>query len=344
MTLIKKPSEINKDIKLKILVYGEPGTGKTTLALSSPNPLLIDFDNGLHRVSKQYQTDSVQVESYQNLLDILTKEDISDYKTIVIDTLGKMVDRIGDWLALSNPKVKQSDGQLSMKGWGNVKAEFQRLLKLLDNKNKSVVFVAHAREEKDGDLTKQRPDVSGSSGKDIVKELDCMGFVSMVGNKRTIDLMPNEKYYAKKQERDNEISQEYNNLISAIDESIEKLENVEQVNEYYSNQYQKKENVWSSHIHEKHKLSEKVKELDLVFNKKDKIFEVKEQKKNVAEQEDVAESLTWADVADFYKLKTGNCARIKPVDWVYEWAAKQKEIKVIDDSSLVFKKERKTND
>ena len=39
MTLIKKPSEINKDIKLKILVYGEPGTGKTTLALSSPNPL-----------------------------------------------------------------------------------------------------------------------------------------------------------------------------------------------------------------------------------------------------------------------------------------------------------------
>ena len=58
-----------------------------------------------------------------------------------------MVDRIGDWLALSNPKVKQSDGQLSMKGWGNVKAEFQRLLKLLDNKNKSVIFVAHAREE-----------------------------------------------------------------------------------------------------------------------------------------------------------------------------------------------------
>lgn len=315
MTLIKKPSEINRDIKLKILVYGEPGTGKTTLALSSPNPLLIDFDNGLHRVSKQHQTDSVQVESYQNLLDILTKEDISDYKTIVIDTLGKMVDRIGDWLALSNPKVKQSDGQLSMKGWGNVKAEFQKLLKLLDSKNKSVIFVAHAREEKDGDLTKQRPDVSGSSGKDIVKELDCMGFVSMVGNKRTIDLMPNEKYYAKnslglesflefkpivsknnfltkdifeayakKQERDNEISQEYNNLISAIDESIDKLENVEQVNEYYSNQYQKKENVWSSHIHEKHKLSEKVKELDLVFNKKEKIFEAKEEKKEIKEE------------------------------------------------------------
>ena len=169
MTLIKKPSELNNEPKLKGLIYGEPGLGKTSLALSSPSPLLIDFDNGLRRVDKQYQTDSVQIESYQNLLDILEKEDLSPYKTIVIDTLGKMIDRISDWLASSNPKVKQADGQLSMKGWGSVKLEFQRLLKLLDSKNKSVIFVAHNKEEKDGENTKQRPDIAGSSGKDIVK-------------------------------------------------------------------------------------------------------------------------------------------------------------------------------
>ena len=101
-------------------------------------------------------------------LDILEKEDISNYETIVIDTLGKMVDRIGDWLAISNPKVKQADGQLAMKGWGNIKAEFQRLLKVLESKNKSVIFIAHEKEEKNGDETKKRPDVAGSSGKDIV--------------------------------------------------------------------------------------------------------------------------------------------------------------------------------
>jgi GTPase SAR1 family protein len=136
MTLIKKPNELTQlKIKLKGLIYGQPGVGKTSLALSAPKPLLIDFDNGLRRVEKQYQTDSVQVESYQDLLDILTKEDISAYETVVIDTLGKVIDRMGDWLAFSNPKLKQFDGQLSQKGWGSIKGEFQRLLKLLEGKN-----------------------------------------------------------------------------------------------------------------------------------------------------------------------------------------------------------------
>ena len=74
MTLIKKPNELTQTkIKLKGLIYGEPGIGKTSVALSAPKPLLIDFDNGLRRVAKQYQTDSVQIESYQNLLDIFGK-------------------------------------------------------------------------------------------------------------------------------------------------------------------------------------------------------------------------------------------------------------------------------
>lgn len=311
MSLIKKPNELTQiKIKLKGLVYGQPGVGKTSLALSAPKPLLIDFDNGLRRVAKQYQTDSVQIESYQNLLDILTKEDISAYETIIIDTLGKMIDRIGDWLAESNPKVKQADGQLSMKGWGNVKNEFQRLLKLLESKNKSAIFIAHEKEEKVGDDVIKRPDVAGSSGKDIIKELDFMGYMSMKGGKRTIDLAPNEAYYAKnslglnsfleykpltgvnnflseaifdayeeKMKQDEGLRKIYDELIKNIEEQIQEIKDVNELNEYYSNIYNKHNKLWSSYLVEQNLLKTKVDQLKVEFNKDAKEFTNKEEVK-----------------------------------------------------------------
>lgn len=312
MSLIKKPNELAQTkIKLKGLIYGQPGIGKTSLSLSSPKPLLIDFDNGLRRVDKQYQTDSVQIESYQDLLNILTKENIDNYETIIIDTLGKMIDRIGDWLAESNPKVKQGDGQLSMKGWGNVKFEFQRLLKLLDTQNKSVIFVAHEKEEKVNEEVMKRPDVAGSSGKDIVKELDFMGYMSIKNGKRTIDLAPNEAYYAKnslglnsfleykqlsgkndfltkaifetykeKLERDDELSEKFNSLISLIDSRISNLEELEQVNDYFTNEYLKLEKIWSSDLYEREALKKRVEFLGFEFDVKTKTFKEKVSKNN----------------------------------------------------------------
>ena len=34
MGLIKKPNELNVNVRIKMLVYGQPGSGKTTMALS----------------------------------------------------------------------------------------------------------------------------------------------------------------------------------------------------------------------------------------------------------------------------------------------------------------------
>jgi len=307
MTLIKKPSELKSDnIILKGLIYGQPGIGKTAIALSSPNPLLIDFDSGLRRVDAQYQKDSVQPESYKDLLDVLQSDDIKHYDTIVIDTLGKMIDRIGDYIAGTNPKMKQGDGQLSMKGWGMIKIEFQNLLKLLDSKRKSVIFIAHEKEDKEGDKITKRPDVSGSSGKDVVKELDFMGYMSIQGNKRTIDLTPNEAFYAKNslglngyleypvlkgvndfltknvfhkyQEKIKEnavLREQYNDLINIINIRMKELQTVDALNHYYLNDYQKLQVIWSSAEYEKQKLLEIAKALNAVFNKDAKVFEIK---------------------------------------------------------------------
>ena len=51
MSLIKKPSELAIPSTVKMMIYGQAGMGKSTLALSAPKPLLLDFDNGVKRIN-----------------------------------------------------------------------------------------------------------------------------------------------------------------------------------------------------------------------------------------------------------------------------------------------------
>ena len=196
MSLIKRKEEL--PIKETVLgaIYGIPGGGKTTVALSMPKPLLLDTDRGLYRVQPEYRTDSVPVEKYQDILDVLN-EDLSGYKTIVVDTLGKLVDLISDKVCAENPKFVQPDGTMSLRAWGLIKIEFKNLIKAIEKLNKNFILVAHEKEVMEGDSRIIRPDVSGSAAKDIIKELDFLGYMEVVGKKRSISFTPSSKFYAK---------------------------------------------------------------------------------------------------------------------------------------------------
>ena len=93
MTLIRKPQQLEVPQKIKVLIYGQAGMGKTTLALSAPKPLLLDFDGGVHRVNYGHQTDTVQIHQWNEAKEVI-QEDLSAYETIVVDTIGKMMDYI----------------------------------------------------------------------------------------------------------------------------------------------------------------------------------------------------------------------------------------------------------
>lgn len=47
MGLIKKSNELVIPSTVKMMIFGSPGMGKTTVALSALKPLLLDFDNGV---------------------------------------------------------------------------------------------------------------------------------------------------------------------------------------------------------------------------------------------------------------------------------------------------------
>jgi phage nucleotide-binding protein len=198
MSLFKNPNELEINSTIKMLVYGQPGIGKTTIALSSPNPVLFDFDGGVSRINKAHQCPTLQVESWEQVLDALAElEQGNDFKTIVVDTAGKMLDFMSDYIMRNDPKMKMRDGSLALKGYGQRKVMFVNLLKRVSMMGKNIVFVAHEREDKDGESRIVRPDMSGSSLGDLLKELDLVGYMQAYGKDRTICWSPQERFYAK---------------------------------------------------------------------------------------------------------------------------------------------------
>jgi hypothetical protein len=299
--LLTKPNELTMKETYAGLIYGQPGVGKSTLALSSVNPVCIDVDRGMYRVEKRYQVPSLQVESYQQVLDLLNSSELDGFDTIVIDTLGKLIDCMGVYVTKHNPKYRQSNGQLTQ-GWGQIKIEFHALIKLINGKSKSVIFVAHESEEKEGDITKKRPDVSGSARKDIVKELDFMGYMEMSGNKRTISFSPSSAYYAKnsmgldavieipgiqtsnsfirdvvvsairnRREQDKAQAGPYDEVIKQIDSIVNAAKDVPAINKAYG-KLTALDHIWDSKLYARAKISEVAKTLNAAWDKAAKRF------------------------------------------------------------------------
>ena len=187
MSLIKKSNELTIPSTVKMMIYGQAGMGKTTLALSAPRPLLLDFDGGVKRVNMAHLdgVDIVQVTSWQDVQQVL-QENLSAYQTIVVDTIGKMMDFIITY--------KCGTRQPQIRDWGGINAEFSWMTRTLSSLNKNVVFVAHRDTRKEGDDTVFIPALREKSYNSIVTELDLLGYLEMKNKngvqRRTITFDP----------------------------------------------------------------------------------------------------------------------------------------------------------
>lgn len=311
MSLFKKPNELETNSTIKMLVYGQPGMGKSTLALSAPDPVMFDFDGGVNRVNKAFQCPTLQVKNWEQVLDALEelKGGEISFKTIVIDTAGKMLDFMSDYIIRNDSKMKMRDGSLALKGYGARKVMFIEFLKRVTLMGKNIVFVAHEKEDKDGDTRIVRPDMGGSSLGDLLKELDLVGYMQAIGEERAIYWSPQEKFYAKNTcnlpmyqkiptivnakaevigqncflanvfsnynkylEQQAQIGNDYTDLMEQIKSDIDSITDVDTANKAVE-RIIAYTHIWDSKVRANKMISEKCNEIGLSFNKATKKYE-----------------------------------------------------------------------
>ena len=182
------------------IIYGSPGIGKTTLALSAPKPILIDFDNGVSRVAARHRTPTIVCKTYEEVLDDVRSPELKEFETVVIDTGGSFVTYLKDWAYRTKSDAKTKTGQFNgLKGFGYVKSEFQAFTDMIKTvMNKNVIYVFHSVEEKDKDGNpQQRLMCEGAARNTVWNGCDFGGYVQMLGTKRTICFSPEQEFFAK---------------------------------------------------------------------------------------------------------------------------------------------------
>lgn len=193
MLKITKADDAIEVKQVTLLVFGQPGVWKTSLAFTAERPLLLDFDNGAYR--SEYRKDSVQVRTWEDIIG-LTAEDLAPYTTVAVDTVGRLLDALSVYLIEQNPKWDYN-GALTLQGYGQLKATYAGWLKTLLGYGKDVVLIAHDREDKDGDTLIVRPDIQGGSYGEVFKRADGIAYMYRGVKGTILDFNPSDKWVGK---------------------------------------------------------------------------------------------------------------------------------------------------
>ena len=142
-----------KDKKLKVLIYGPSGVGKTRFACTFPKPYVFDFDNGMlsvRGIDVEYDTYFDEDKNGKNVTSALKEfkkkmASLSDsYETLVIDSVTTLQDySMNELLRLNNRE------EPTLHEWGRLVSWLSDTFLTITKNKINVVIIAHEQTIKD---------------------------------------------------------------------------------------------------------------------------------------------------------------------------------------------------
>lgn len=189
MAIIKK-NDVTPERPVIIVLYGTPGTGKTSVATTANEPILIDTDRGFDRAVQR--VDTLTATCWADITNELNT--MKEYKTIVVDTAKAMLD---DYLAAFAISQDAKLAYNSLKRFGKMADDFKLFVNTIRSYGSDLIFICHDKEEKDGDNFKHSPDCTGQSKDLLIRIADQVGYVCKENEKRVIRFEPRDCYVGK---------------------------------------------------------------------------------------------------------------------------------------------------
>lgn len=275
-----QPHKVSRDlIGYIIMLYGEPKTGKTTIATKFPDHLLLAFEKGYNAIPGVMAQPIDSWTDYLQVLNMLKAEEIKNkYKNIIIDTADISYDYCEKYICMRESKEKIGDVPYGA-GYSLVEKEFDEKLREIIKLGYGLVIISHAEEktvkdELGNDVSRTGPTLNKRGSKVVNRMADIIGYIRPItsvdesGKEKSEVFMftrGTSRYVAGSRFKymKEYFPLSYNNLVNAIQESIEeevKQHGSEAVTDVRANLYadDKEEKTFEQVMEEFNKLAESI--------------------------------------------------------------------------------------
>lgn len=173
MIQIKKYSPLSH--KVKAVIYGASGSGKTSFAGGAEKAIFASAEGGLLSIAKK-NPNYVDIKSLQDLIDLLgfLNKGASGYETVIIDSITEINDII-------KGEIEKKTGKpMQLQDWGTLQKRIVAILRGYRDLDMNVLFIAQEKEgakDENGASQKIVPNLNGDMAERIAYFMDIVGYI-----------------------------------------------------------------------------------------------------------------------------------------------------------------------
>lgn len=182
------------DHKIKALIYGSSGSGKTVFGGTAKNVIFASAEGGLLAIAEK-RPHYKAIKSHKDLKDLyfyLLHEKHS-YETVIIDSISEVNEII-------KLEIESRTGHaMQLQDWGTLSKDIRDLLRKFRDLPMHVIFIAQEQYINDEDKIKKiAPSLNGKSATDVAYFMDIVGYIHVENDgNRWIETSANKKLFTK---------------------------------------------------------------------------------------------------------------------------------------------------